>query len=261
VSETPARLAVKDVALTLGHNEVLRGVTFEVRAGEVVGLVGRNGAGKTTLLKLASAALRPQRGSVELEGRSIGEFTRRELARRVATVAQDLHVPFPFLAGEMVLMGRSPHQGLLGFESAADLALAEAAMERLGIRDLANRSVLELSGGERQLVMFARAMVQEPELLLLDEPTAFLDLRHRIDVLRVVRELTEQGRAALVVSHDLGLAARICDRVVVLAEGVVLEQGPAEHVLKPELLSRAFGIEADIVRGPGGAPIVVPRIS
>lgn len=248
------------VALRLGDRAVLREVSFFVGRGEVVGLLGRNGAGKTSLLRLANRSLRPDAGAVRLWGRSLDSYPRRELARMVATVPQDVQVPFPFLAGEIVLMGRAPHQGLLGFESGEDLERARDAMERVGIAGLANRVISELSGGERQLVMFARALAQEPELLLLDEPTAFLDLRHRIDVLQVVRGLAERGRGALVVSHDLALAARICDRVVVLAEGGVLAEGRPADVLDPEVLRRAFGIEADVLTAPDGAALVVPRI-
>jgi iron complex transport system ATP-binding protein len=253
-------LALESVELSLGDRPVLAGVTLEVEAGEVVGLLGRNGVGKTTLLRVASGTLTPDRGSVHFDGRALASFSRRELARRLAVVPQDLHVPFPFLAGEIVLMGRTPHQNLFGFESSEDVRRARDAMERMGISQLENRSVLELSGGERQLVMFARALAQAPELLLLDEPTAFLDLSHRIDVLQVVRELVADGGSALVVSHDLALAARVCDRLVVLADGRVVAQGPPAEVLQPEILRGAFGIEAEILRGSDGLPVIVPSL-
>jgi iron complex transport system ATP-binding protein len=253
-------LAFESVALELGDRTVLRDVSFTVEPGEVVGLLGRNGAGKTSLLRLATRLLEPGAGRVTFAGQPLSSYSRRQLARRIATVPQDLHVPFPFLAGEIVLMGRAPHQGLLGFESSEDLSLAQEAMERMGIASLANRSIFELSGGERQLVLFARAMVQRPEVLLLDEPTAFLDLRHRIDVLSVVRELASEGHGALVISHDLGLAARICDRLVVLGDGVVLAQGPPHEVVRPDVLADAFAIEADVVLAPDGDPLVVPKM-
>lgn len=253
-------LRFDEVALHLGGREVLRGVSFEVARGEVVGLLGRNGAGKTTLLRVATRVLQARAGQVTLDGRPLAEYSRRELARKLAIVPQDLHVPFPFRAGEVVLMGRAPHQPFLSFESRADLAAAHAAMEAIGVADLADRSVLELSGGERQLVMFARALAQDPEILLLDEPTAFLDLRHRIDVLRVVRELARRGRGALVVSHDLALAARACDRLVVLDEGTVVAEGTPGEVVSPEILARAFGIRAEILSARDGAPVVVPDL-
>ena len=253
-------LVCRDLHLRLGDREVLRGVSFTVEPGEVVGLLGRNGAGKTSLLRAVARSLGLAAGRIEIGGRPIQDYSRRELARRLAVVPQDLYVPFPFLAGEVVLMGRAPHQGLFGFESRTDVARALEAMQRMGIVELADRSIFELSGGERQLVLIARALAQEPELLLLDEPTAFLDLRHRIDVLRAVRDLAREGRGALVVSHDLGLAARICDRLVVLGAGVVVAEGSARDVLTPDLLASAFGMQADVLTGPDGSPVVVPRI-
>ncbi len=251
-------LGVRDLAAQIGRRPVLRHVALSVRRGELVGLLGRNGAGKTTLLRVVSGTLPAARGSVRLLDRPLEEYGRRELARAVAVVPQQTSFPFAFRVAEVVLMGRSPHLGWLGFEGPEDLARARSALARLGIEALAGRSILELSGGERQLVVVARALAQDPRLLLLDEPTAFLDLRHRLEVLQVVRSLVDAGRAALVVSHDLGLAARFCDRLVLLADGEVLAAGAPAEVLTPERLRRAFGIDAAVVPGPEGAPLVVP---
>jgi iron complex transport system ATP-binding protein len=253
-------LALIGVGATLGGHRILEEVSLRVARGEVVGLVGRNGAGKTTLLRVASRSIEPDRGKVEIAGRDVRRLSRRALARLVATVPQDMHVPFPYRAGEIVLMGRTPHQGLLGFESARDIELAHEALDRVGIAALADRPIHTLSGGERQLVLFARALTQQPGWLLLDEPTAFLDLRHRIDVLRVVRDFAARGGGALVVSHDLGLAARICDRLVVLAHGGVCAEGTPAEVLTAEVLREAFGMEAYVMAAPDGSPLVVPRV-
>lgn len=253
-------LAFESVAAAAGGRTLLEAIDFVVQPGEVVGLIGRNGVGKTTLLRIATAAWAPAAGTVRLDGDDVARLGRRALARRIALVPQDLHVPFPFLAGELVLMGRAPHQPLVGLESEDDVARAGRAMERLGIRDLADRDITTLSGGERQLVLFARALVQEPDVLLLDEPTAFLDLRHRVDVLREVRRFAADGGAALVVSHDLSLAARACDRVVLLGEGSVVAHGPPRDVLRPEPLRRAFDIEAQTFVAPDGDVVVVPRV-
>jgi iron complex transport system ATP-binding protein len=194
-----------------------------------------------------------------LDGREIASLDRRARARIVALVPQDTQVPFPFSVAELVLMGRTPHLGFLGFENAHDLDVARAALARMGIEALADRSVLTLSGGERQLAVVARALAQEPSLLLLDEPTAFLDLRHRLEVLTVVRELAAAGTSALVVSHDLGVAARFCDRLVLLGGGRILANGPPREVLAPDSLRAAFGIEAEVLIGSDGIPVVVPR--
>jgi len=259
LSAAQPRLELAGVAVRLGPRAVLTGVDLDVAAGEVVGLLGRNGAGKTTLLRVASGALVPDAGRVRLDGRAQDAIERRARARIVALVPQDTQLAFPFSVAELVLMGRTPHLGWLGFEGAHDLDVARAAMARMGIAALADRSVLTLSGGERQLAMVARALAQEPRLLLLDEPTAFLDLRHRLEVLTVVRELAAAGTSALVVSHDLGVAARFCDRLVLLGDGRVLANGPPRAVLTPDLLRAAFGIEVELGFATDGVPVVVPR--
>lgn len=259
-SRTCRRLEFRSVSVRFGESEILSEVSFEVAPGEVVGLVGHNGAGKSTLIRAATRVLTPDSGEIRLGGEPIDQLSRRELARAIATVPQDTQLAYPFSALEVVLMGRAPHQPLMGFERPIDLEHARRAIDRLDIGDLADRSMQKLSGGERQLVMFARALAQEPEILLLDEPTAFLDLRHRIDLLNAVREGVELGGAALVVSHDLGLAARVSDRLVLLAHGKVVAQGPPTEVLRPDFLAHAFGIEADVITAPDGSPLVVPRL-
>jgi iron complex transport system ATP-binding protein len=239
---------------------LLTGIDFEVRPGEVVGLIGRNGVGKTTLLRIATGELEAGAGEVWLGPDPVAGLKRRELAREMALVPQDLHVPFPYRVGELVLMGRAPHQPLLGLESEEDVARALAALERLGIAALADRELTSLSGGERQLVLFARALVQDPKVLLLDEPTAFLDLKHRVEVLREVRAFALTGRSALIVSHDLTLAARACDRVVLLGEGGIVSVGTPSTVLTPANLRDAFEIDAQTFAGPDGALVVVPDL-
>ena len=253
-----AGLRFEGVAVRLGGADVLRGIDLDVAPGEVVGLLGRNGAGKTTLLRTATRVIAPDAGSVRVDGDPVTALSRRELARRVAVVPQETHVPFPFRVAEVVLMGRTPHLGAFAFESPADLERAQQALERMGVAHLADRSILEVSGGERQLVMVSRALVQDPRALIFDEPTAFLDLAHRVQVLGAVRELARDGRAALVVTHDLTLAARFCDRLALLADGRVLAAGPPAEVLDPQRLREAYGVEVQVVPGPDGAPLVVP---
>ncbi len=257
-------LQYDSVAASVGGKIILRGIEFSVEPGEIVGLIGRNGVGKTTLLRLAGGVHEPSAGRVLLglgaDARPVGAYARRELARRIALVPQDMHVPFPFRVGELVLMGRAPHQPLMGLESERDTERAQQALDRLGIGGLVDRSITTLSGGERQLVLFARALVQDPAVLLLDEPTAFLDLKHRVEVLREVRAFADAGGAALIVSHDLSLAARSCDRVVLLGSGTEVAVGRPEAVLTADNLREAFGIEAQIFSGPDGSLVVVPEL-
>ena len=252
-------LGFEGISLRLGSRSVLHGVDLELFGGEVLGLLGANGAGKTSLLRIATRVLAPESGAVRLFGRPLEAFSRGELARQIALVPQRSEVPFPFPAAEIVRMGRAPHLGLLGFESREDVALADRAMEEVGIRDLALRSILELSGGEQQLVAIARGLVQGTPILLLDEPTAFLDLRHRVHVLGVLRRLARSGRAVLVVSHDLALAARFCDRLALLSAGQILAAGTPLQVLTPARLRKAFGIEATVFPAPDGTPVVLPE--
>jgi iron complex transport system ATP-binding protein len=256
---TSPALCFEDIALNFGEREILQCVNLEVPEGAVVALAGRNGAGKTTLLRIASRVLRPTAGRVSVRGVPIDRLSRRDLAKQLAVVPQDTPISFPFRVIEVVLMGRSPHLGAFGFESRADVALARDVMERVGIEALADRSILDLSGGERQLVLIARALTQQPRVLLLDEPTAHLDLAHRVAVLDLVRNFAQDGRSALVISHDLSLSARASDGLALLAAGRVLDSGSPVDVLTPDNLMIAFGIHADVIRAPDGSPLVVPR--
>jgi iron complex transport system ATP-binding protein len=261
VSGSPL-LAFEGVGVALGGRAVLEDVSLALAPGEVVALVGPNGSGKTTLLRVASGVVAPASGRVRLSGRELPQLSRRELARALAVVPQDASIPFPFSVAEVVLMGRSPHLAPLAFESRADVERAREAMARVGIEQLADRSVLELSGGERQLVLVARAFAQDPRVLLLDEPTAHLDLRHRLEVLARVREFAAAGRGALVVSHDLGLAARTSERLALLRAGRIFAAGRPEEVLTPPALREVFGVEAEVLRTPqAGLAVVVHAAS
>ncbi len=261
MSAGEAVLSFAGVSAAAGGREILRGVTLTLHAGEVLTLAGPNGAGKTTLFRVASRVLRPTAGSLSLLGRPLAAYSRRELACLLAVVPQDATIAFPFRVGEIVLMGRSPHLGTLGFETRDDLERARDAMRRTGIESLADRSVLELSGGERQLVLLARALAQDARVLLLDEPTAHLDLRHRVRVAALVRELVREGRSALVVSHDLGLAARSGDRIALLRGGELRALGTPREVLTPENMRAIFDVETEILEATDGALQVVPKLA
>lgn len=255
-------LRVRNLFFSYGATPVLRGVDLEVGEGEMVGLVGPNGSGKSTLLKLASRVLTAADGSILLGGQDVRALSPREMARQVAVVAQTPVLPESFTVLEMVLLGRTPHLGLLQNEGPRDLASALRALEMTGSRELAERRLGELSGGEQQRVVVARALAQETPLLLLDEPTAHLDVGYQTALLDTVRGLLRKsaGRllAVLAAIHDLTLAAQYCDRLVLLHEGRVVAQGPPERVLTPELISQVYATEVAVVKHPRGGPAVLP---
>ncbi|MBI4573862.1 MAG: ABC transporter ATP-binding protein [candidate division NC10 bacterium] len=233
-------------------------VIFQTAPGELLGIVGPNSAGKSTLLRLLSKVVAPARGRILIEGRDIAALTRMALAQRLAVVPQEFQVAFPFRVGEVVLMGRYPHGAGNGWGSARDHAVARAAMEATGILDLATRRMDELSGGERQLVSIARALAQEARILLLDEPTAHLDLRHQGIVLEILLRHHREARGTTVlVSHDLNLAAEHCDRLLLLTAGRVQVLGRPEEVITQEQLERAYGCRVTVERHPvSGRPQV-----
>ncbi|HXZ43664.1 MAG TPA: ABC transporter ATP-binding protein [archaeon] len=236
-------------------------VSFQVSPGELLGVVGPNSAGKSTLLRLLSKVMAPQRGRILIEGRDIALLSRVALARQVAVLPQEFHVAFPFRVAEVVLMGRYPHAAgtwRVTHDGTKGRAVALAALQATGTAHLANRRVDELSGGERQLVSLARALAQEASILLLDEPTAHLDLRHQGIVLSILLAHHRERRGTtILVSHDLNLAAEHCDRLLLIAGGRILTAGRPEEVITPRNLEPAYGCPVTVERHPiSGRPRV-----
>lgn len=230
-----AQLLIHDVRVNYGAIEALRGVSFEVRPGDFVGIIGPNGSGKSTLLKTVARVLQPQRGAVLLEGIDLRERDTREIARMMGVVPQESPIVFEFSTLEVVLMGRSPHLGRFQMESERDLAIARRAMELTDTAHLAERPITALSGGEKQRAIIARALAQEPQILLLDEPTTALDINHQTEIMDILTRLNgEQGVTILVVFHDLNLAAQYCDYLVALREGSIFAIGRPAEVLTEE---------------------------
>ena len=240
-----------------GEEDVLRSCDLHLEPGEVVGVVGPNGAGKSTLVRVLTRRLPVRGGSVSVDGRPLDRFGRLELARKMAVVPQLPELPPGYDVRELVAMGRTPHLGLLRPEREEDRRAVEAAMRTTDTLRLAGRSATELSGGERQRVVLARALAQSPRYLLLDEPTNHLDLRYQVEVLAFTRREVQRGIAALVVLHDLNLAASVCDRLVVLKEGRVVAEGAPAQVLTAPLVSHVYGTEVE-VHGAGTRPWIVP---
>lgn len=253
-----SRIAVEGLGFRYPSGAGLDQVTFQARPGEILGVVGPNSAGKSTLLRLLCKVLAPQAGRILIGGEALAAIPRMALARRLAVVSQEFAVAFPFRVAEVVLMGRYPHAAAGGRDEARDRAATWAALEATGLEPLAGRRVDELSGGERQLVAIARALAQEPEILLLDEPTAHLDLAHQGRLLEILREHRERrGGTALLVSHDLNLAAEVCDRLLLLARGRILAAGSPEEVMRPAHLEAAYGCPVDVAADPvSGRPRV-----
>ncbi|MDO8614155.1 MAG: ABC transporter ATP-binding protein [Dehalococcoidia bacterium] len=238
----------------------LRGASLALRPGEILGLVGPNGSGKTTLLRAVSGAVRPVSGTVRLLGDDVSRLAQREIALRAAVVPQEPALPPAFAALDCVLMGRTPHLRLLQGEGAADFRAARDAMLATGTWDLAGRPAGELSGGERQRLVIARALAQQTPVLLLDEPTAHLDIGHQASVLGLMRTLCRrEAKAVLAVIHDLTLAAQFCDRLVLLCAGEVIAHGPPAAVLRADLLARVYGTAVAVFPHPQtGRPVVAP---
>lgn len=248
--------------ITFGYNRqpLLYEVHFQVRAGEMVGLLGPNGSGKTTLLRLISGVLRPQQGVVMLDGRDTRAWGRREVARRVAVVPQEMHVPFAFTVEELVSLGRTPYARLLGSHTQEDQNIVREALQAADIEPLAGRIFNELSGGERQRVTVAMALAQRPALLLLDEPTSHLDIKYQIELLELVQKLNRETDVTVIAAmHDLNLAARYFPRLVLFQRGIVADATPAE-ALEPHLLRRVYGInvQVGILRGAEHISILPP---
>jgi iron complex transport system ATP-binding protein len=226
---------------------LLNDVSVHVARGSLTGLLGPNGCGKTTLLKVLSGVLPPAGGRVTLDGQPLAQRTRKDVARRVAVVPQETHPAFDYTAIEMVLMGRHPHLGPFQLEGPDDLAVAQDAMQATGTAALATRPYMTLSGGEKQRVIIASALAQAADVLLLDEPTASLDLGYQLEVAALLRRLnTERGVTMVLATHDLNLAASLCDQLVLMRGGEVIAHGAPADVLTPDAVRRLYDVHADV---------------
>jgi len=235
-------LEIKEVDAYYGLVKVLTSVDFNAAQGELIGVIGPNGSGKTTLLRAISRILRPKVGTILLDDRDILEMKDREFSRNFAVVPQDTAVNFDFSALDVVLMGRNPHLGRLELETDKDMSIAKRSMELTNCWHLSERPITELSGGERQLVIIARALTQEPRVLLLDEPTSHLDINYQIEIMELLKRLTTQeGLIVIAVIHDLNLAAQYCDRLALLHKGQIAAAGTQEEVLTAANIKKAFG--------------------
>lgn len=252
------RIQARGVSVRYGAREALSGVDVEVEPGAVLGIIGPNGSGKSTLVRVLAGIRGTDGGAVSLDGRDLSSVARRERGRAIALVPQETHVSFPLTVRELVLLGRAPHTGAFGWERAKDLEVARRAMQRTDVASLAGRPIDELSGGERQRAVLARALAQEPRVLLLDEPTTYLDLRHTVLLLDLVRTLcVEEDLAVVLVLHDLNLAGMYCDRLLLLSEGRVHAAGSPAEVLRYADLCAVYGTDLYVAPNDVTGQIVV----
>ena len=256
-------LQIRQVSFSYFNGLVLQDISLAIRGGEMVGLLGPNGSGKSTLIKLASGILKSKQGEIRLDGTSLKELSRMSIARQIAVVPQQFHVSFAFTAAEIVMLGRIPFLKPFAEESESDKRSVADALEMVGIGKLQERRFDELSGGERQKVILAMALAQEPKLLLLDEPTAHLDISHQIEILELVKKLNvERGLTVLAAIHDLNLASLYFNRLILLKEGRILADGAPAQVLTEQTINEVFAASVKVEPHPAtGVPhiVVMPK--
>ncbi len=245
------KLEIQDMSLSYNHLPVVKGLSFQLQPGELVGLIGPNGCGKTSIIKAISRILALRSGRITLDGKEMQRFSRSELARRVGVVPQNPYLPDTFTVNEVVLLGRNPHLGFLRGEGSRDFAIAWQAMERTGVAPLAERRMSELSGGEKQRVTIARVLAQEPQIILLDEPTANLDINHQIEILHLIKGLCQEKKLAVLIAiHDLNLAAQYCDRLLLISRGQLHSEGTPREVITASNIREVYGVESIIYPHP-----------
>lgn len=259
MSKTATRLRAEGLRLAYDGRIVVDGLDLDLPDGRVTAVIGPNGCGKSTTLRALGRLLRPRAGTVLLDGREIERLPTKEVARALGVLPQSPVAPGGLTVADLAARGRHPHQSWYRPRSELDEAAVTAALARTGLLELRDRPVEELSGGQRQRAWIAMVLAQGTDLLLLDEPTTYLDLAHQIDVLDLVRELNADGHTVVMVLHDLNLAARYCDHLVAMRDGAVAAQGPPADVLTAGLVREVFGLDAQIITDPSaGTPLVIP---
>jgi iron complex transport system ATP-binding protein len=238
-------LEIRDLSAGYGHMHVLEHISLKASEGEVVGIIGPNGSGKTTLLKTITKVLEPISGTVLIDGTNVNKMQSKEIAKKVAVVSQVISINFEFTVEDIVLMGRTPY--IKGSETVEDINIVMDAMEKTNTLFLKDRLITQLSGGELQRVIIARAFAQNPKILLLDEPTSHLDITNQIDILNLVKNASRKGMVVVAVIHDLNLAAYYCDKICLLQDGELISTGTPEQVLTSSNIERAFNIAVKVI--------------
>jgi len=256
-------ISASNVSSGYGDRVVLHDISVEIHPGDFYGVIGPNGSGKSTLLKTLTGIIRPVRGRVRIYGKDIVGLSPRDIAQRIAVIPQEVSILFPFTTRQIVAMGRHPHIGRFRRESPQDLEVIERSMGETDTSPLADRYIDELSGGERQRVVIARALCQQPEALLLDEPTSHLDINHQVEIFELLTDLNrKRNLAVFVISHDLNICAEYCRELVIIKDGRIRRRGSPKEILTPETVSEVYGAEVSVLSNPrSAAPVVtiIPR--
>ena len=241
-----------DLSFSYNGTEILDGINLSTSSGKMLGILGANGAGKSTLLKILCGVLKPKNGDAQFRGSSISKMDRRDIARGIAYIPQDPMFAFPFTVREVVLMGRAPYIGRFEFEREEDIEIAENALRTVGILHLKDRLINEISSGERQLASIARGLVQEPEIMILDEPATYLDVKHRGEIMNILKRLKEQQDISIIAAtHDIFSSLSFFDEIIILKQGSILAQGTTETVINSEVLSSAYGTNVTVKKESG----------
>lgn len=256
----PSRLGARALSVAYGERPILSGLSLDIPTGAFSVIIGANGSGKSTLLKTLARVVAPSSGTVLLDGSAISSFSTREVARHLGLLPQESSAPDGITVRDLVARGRYPHQGFLGRWSAADETALTRALAATDIADLADRFVDELSGGQRQRVWISLLLTQETPLMLLDEPTSYLDIAHQMDLLDLLRDLNRHhGRTLMTVLHDLNQAFRYADHLIAMKDGAILAQGKPEDLVTPDFVERIFGLRCLVIADPvSGRPLVIP---
>ena len=253
-------LSIKNLYFSYEDKSILSNINIDIEKGKFISIIGPNGSGKTTLLKNMSSVLIPDRGKVFFQGKDIREYSRKQLSRYMAYVPQSSYINFEFTAGDIVLMGRSPFLKPFESEQAEDIKIAEDAMRMTNVFEIKDKRITEISGGERQRVMIACALAQTPQIILLDEPVANLDIQHQVEILSVLKKLSKINKVTVItVLHDLNLSAEYSDLVVLLKEGKIIEYGPPKDIITEENIKNAYNANVYMTKNPmTGNPHVIP---
>jgi iron complex transport system ATP-binding protein len=249
-------LQIEKVSFAYATEPVINLASINIHEGDFIGVIGPNGSGKSTLLKLMGRMLKCASGQIHFKGKPIADYPRKTLAQSMAWIPQEHSMPFSFQVSEIVMMGRYPYLSPMTFEGQNDLDIVRKVMETTETTSLGRRRFHEISGGEKQRVILAGALAQEPEVMLLDEPTAFLDIKYQMEILQILRHLNREGNMTLVMAiHDLHLASRFCNRLMLLDKGTIVKEGSVEEVLQKEILEQVYGVEINLFRNNDGIMI------